>query len=358
MIFSFLKIAGIIAIFQMVLLILFFNSRKNRNTSNKILSLILFVYTIQICAIDFLTSVTVNILVKFNLFPAFCNQFMLLFGPLIWIYSKTIIEERINRWQLLHTIPFLIMILYILIKNRIDPNYLFLSTEFSFYTSGLILGQCLIYILLTGVSVYRKIDLYKIHFKQSDEAQRLYGFLLAGFILLWALKFNTFLLINVWKVFGICPYAASSYFIAGFLFLNILVYIAFIKPELFARKRKYQNNNLTAENRQQILKELLKTIEVEKIYSDSALTLTLLAKKMGISVHCLSQIINEEFQLSFPEFINGYRVKEARQLLLNNRSGCTVQQIMYEVGFSSRSAFNIAFKKYTGFTPSELRQKQ
>ena len=120
-------------------------------------------------------------------------------------------------------------------------------------------------------------------------------------------------------------------------------------------KKKYQNTNLTLVKKQQLINDLLRHMVTEKIYCDSALTLTGLAKKMEISVPYLSQIINEEFSLSFPEFINSYRIKEARRLLFE-QSEYTIQQIMYEVGFNSKSAFNSAFKKNTGHTPSEIRQ--
>jgi AraC-like DNA-binding protein len=352
-----LKIASVLAIFQMILLILFFNSKKNRNKSNKILSFILLVYAMQICAIVFMSFFQVETLVKFNLFPAFCNQFALLFGPLIWFYYKTLLDRKIGKWELLHFLPFALMLIYMALKKIVDPNYLFWFSSFRFYTSGLILTQSLIYILFTGYTIFRKKSLFKSYFDQSANSQTLINFLLVGFILLWVLKFNTFLFMDIWKRYGVCPITTSSYFVTGFLFFNILVYLALIKPELFTRKKKYQNNNLPLEKKRQIIDELIKIMEIEKIYSDSSLTLTILSKKLEISVPCLSQIINEEFNLSFPEFVNGYRVRDAERLLLSTQAEFTVQQIMFKVGFNSKSAFYNAFKKYTGYTPSEIKQK-
>jgi AraC-like DNA-binding protein len=352
-----LKIASVLAIFQMILLILFFNSKKNKNNCNKILSMILLVYAMQICAIVFMSVFPKEILVKYNLIPAFCNQFALLFGPLIWFYSKTIIDQKIGRWELLHISPFILMVIYMSVKKIVDPNHLFWFSSFRFYTSGLILVQSLIYILFTGYTIFRKKSLFKSYFNQSANSQTLYSFLLVGFILLWVLKFNTFFFMDIWKKYGVCPITTSSYFVTGFLFFNILVYIALIKPELFAWKKKYQNNNLTVEKKQQVINELIKNMEVEKKYSDSSLTLTILAKELEISVPYLSQIINEEFHLNFPEFVNGYRIKEAERLLLYAQAEYTVQQILYKVGFNSKSAFYNAFKKHTGYTPSEIRQK-
>ena len=87
------------------------------------------------------------------------------------------------------------------------------------------------------------------------------------------------------------------------------------------------------------------------------LNLAVLEKKTGIPLRFLSQIINEEFKMSFTEFVNTYRIKEAEDLLLKSGSEFTVQQIMYDVGFNSKSAFNTAFRKCCGCTPTELKQK-
>lgn len=356
MLFLILKIAGIIAIFQMILLILFFNSKKNRNTSNKLLSLILLVYATQICTVVFMNVFPVRIVVKFHLFPFFCDQFVFLYGPLIWFYFRSVIGEKINKWEWLHISPFVILVIYVFIKENIDPNYLFWLSPFRFYSAWIILIQIFIYLLLTVFTVFKKKNLYKKYFNKSD-IRIFYSFLLIGFILLWVIKFNTFLLMDIWKKSGVCPYLANFYFIAGFLFFNILIYLALTKPELFRWKKKYQNNNLDIEKKQQIINELLLNIKGEKKYSDPSLTITVLAKKVGISVPSLSQIINEEFNQSFPALINSYRIEEAKCLLKLPYSEYTVQQIMYEVGFNSRSVFINTFKKYTGQTPSEYRKK-
>jgi AraC-like DNA-binding protein len=357
MLFFILKIAGVLAVVQMTLLMFFFSSRKNRSSSNIILSLILLVYTMQICAIVFMSSFDDETLVKYNLFPAFCNQFAFLFGPLLWYYSKSIINIKSGRWELLHLSPFILMIIYMIVKKIVDPGFLFWYSPFRFYSSGLILIHGLVYIMFTGISMFRKKDLYKTQFNQLPNFKTLYGFLLVGFISLWVLKFNTFLFMDIWRRYKLCPFTTSLYFIAGFLFFNVLMYLALIRPELFALKKKYQNTNMSVERKRYIIDQLLKQLEVEKIYYDSTLTLSLLAKKTGISVIYLSQIINEEFKVGFSELVNTYRIKEAECLLLNNQEEFTIQQIMYDVGFNSKSAFNTAFKKYCGCTPTELKQK-
>jgi len=56
-----------------------------------------------------------------------------------------------------------------------------------------------------------------------------------------------------------------------------------------------------------------------------------------------------------PEF----RIAEAKQKLLDPKeSEKTILEIAYEVGFYSKSVFNTAFKKFTGITPSQFKQRQ
>jgi len=243
-----LEIAGVLAVFQTLLLMLFFNSPKNRNRSNILLSLILLVYSMQICAIVFMSYFPDEILVKYNLFPAVCNQFAFLFGPLLWFYSRSIISIKSGRWEFLHFSPFFLMILYMSVRIAIDPNYLFWYSRFKFYASALILVHSLVYIILTALAIFRNIGLYRKYMDQSQDFKTLYCFLLAGFISLWVLKFNTFLFMD-----RLCPFTTSLYFIAGFLFFNFLVYVALIKPELFSWEKKYQNTNLPEDKKKRII---------------------------------------------------------------------------------------------------------
>ena len=68
----------------------------------------------------------------------------------------------------------------------------------------------------------------------------------------------------------------------------------------------------------------------------------------------LSQVINETIGQTFFDFINRYRIEEAKRLLTNPADKkITVLEVLYEVGFNSKSSFNKNFKKVTGQSPSE-----
>jgi AraC-like DNA-binding protein len=74
--------------------------------------------------------------------------------------------------------------------------------------------------------------------------------------------------------------------------------------------------------------------------------------------HALSQVINEQFSSNFNDFINSYRVEDAKKMLMDPEGrNFTIASIAYDSGFNTLSAFNVAFKKFTGVTPSQFRLK-
>lgn len=99
-------------------------------------------------------------------------------------------------------------------------------------------------------------------------------------------------------------------------------------------------------------------LEMEKVFKDPDISLASLAEKCSCSPRTLSQLINEKLGKHFYEFINQYRVNEAKKLLVSPSSqDKTILEIGYEVGFSSKSAFNRAFKSFTKMTPSQFRER-
>ena len=73
----------------------------------------------------------------------------------------------------------------------------------------------------------------------------------------------------------------------------------------------------------------------------------------------LSELINRAFNQNFFDFINSYRIEEAKKMLTyDSDERRTVLEVLYDSGFNSKSAFNNAFKRNTGITPTEYRKHQ
>ncbi len=149
------------------------------------------------------------------------------------------------------------------------------------------------------------------------------------------------------------------FFPIGVILIFALLYrfvLSFIS--LQRQKRKYKGSYLNPQEAKEYLQKMLYLVEVEKVFSDADISLHSLAEKLATSPRNLSQIINEQLGKNFYEFINEYRVNEAKKILVSPRSGqLSVLEIGHRVGFNSKSAFNRAFKQFTHMTPTQFKKK-
>lgn len=104
-------------------------------------------------------------------------------------------------------------------------------------------------------------------------------------------------------------------------------------------------------------KELEFLMREAKIYQDPHLGLDSVAKKLKISSNYLSQLVNKLTEKNFADYINTFRVEDAKAKLRNhNFINYTIIGIALESGFNSKSTFYSAFKKLTGISPSDYRK--
>jgi len=107
-----------------------------------------------------------------------------------------------------------------------------------------------------------------------------------------------------------------------------------------------------------IILRIKSLMETDKIYQEAELTLHQLGNILQVPAYLVSQALNDGMNRNFYELVNGYRVEEAKRLLLDTKSvNYTVLSVGFEAGFNSKTTFNTVFKKFTGLTPSEYRNK-
>ena len=122
-------------------------------------------------------------------------------------------------------------------------------------------------------------------------------------------------------------------------------------------EEKYRRSGLDKETGRVFLDELTGHVDTNKPYLEGVLMLPQLAQQLGISANYLSQVINEQLQVNFYDFINGYRVEEAKDLMRNaGPKNTNILNIALDSGFNSKSAFYTAFKKATSMTPTQYRK--
>ncbi len=123
-------------------------------------------------------------------------------------------------------------------------------------------------------------------------------------------------------------------------------------------KRKYSKSGLSQEAAENLHKELIKLMETDKLYLESELTLSELAKRLNTHPNYLSQVINEKEGKNLYDYINTLRIEEFKKLISDPANQkYTILSLAYDCGFNSKSSFNRYFKKATGESPSEYMSK-
>ena len=157
-------------------------------------------------------------------------------------------------------------------------------------------------------------------------------------------------------------YQTLLFKIAALLFVVFILavfYYAYTRyRELKKLREKYKNSTLDRENAETYKKKLLYLLEVEKVYLDEEVSLKSLSTKLSISTRNLSQVINEQLNMNFCDMINVYRIEEAKRILSGaGQNDYSIMGIAFQVGFNSKASFYRAFRKHTGMTPSQYREK-
>lgn len=143
-------------------------------------------------------------------------------------------------------------------------------------------------------------------------------------------------------------YISGALFFSFILYLNIPLFISREKNDTVLlveqEEKRYANKKILDEYALPLAEKLEKIITEQELYKNPDLKLSDLAKKINVSTHQLSQLLNDNLGKNFTAYINEYRIQEACQLIAKDQ-GIKLEVIGYEVGFNSKSTFYAAFKK-------------
>lgn len=109
-------------------------------------------------------------------------------------------------------------------------------------------------------------------------------------------------------------------------------------------------------NSEKIWADLCKVMDSEKLYTDSDISRETVARKINTNRTYLTKIISTKTGMTYPQFINHYRINEAIRILSDrSREDYPIKALASDLGFSSISTFYSVFKARTGLTPKEFR---
>jgi len=122
-------------------------------------------------------------------------------------------------------------------------------------------------------------------------------------------------------------------------------------------RQKYEKNGLSETKISDISTKISACISKEKPYKNPELRLNDLAQLIGEHPNNVSQVLNDVFKKNFYDFINFYRIEDAKVFLKSpDFKNFTITAIGFEVGFNSKTAFYSAFKKFADTTPAQFQK--
>jgi len=372
---GFIQTPVFIVIFLFLFVSLFlFTHKKGKNLSNKLLGFLFLSYGLWV----FDLYAAFYLYVDYPYMAYIFNNLLWLLGPCLLLYTQSVIYKdfRFRKKHLLHIIPFILFVLISIITfhiQSIDYKRTYLEHVLTdqniliWGSSALILGYVLTYIIIAFRTILRYQDILSNMISNAEKIR---------------LSWLKFMLIGSFVIFfSLITVVLNQYFRweekmpVGMMYLYILLLLIFITATLFKSLKqpeifsgigaddvqvvpKYSASPLTEEDGDKIRDQLTHYMESDKPYLDPDLTLKELAQRLALNVRDLSQVINNNIGLRFFDYVNKYRIQDAASLIENPPDPkMTILEIMYDVGFNSKSSFNTAFKKFTGITPSEFKNR-
>jgi len=374
--FNFSDILFLLVLFLLLFISIFlFTSDKGKRTSNILIGSFFLVLCLNLTDSFLLLK---RVYFQYPAWALWGSNLLLLCGPFIFLYTQSVVYKDFDftKRKLFHFIPFLVFfgvseISYLATGygNQIEILNKIIERKIP---AAVYIGSFIIYAhffsyLFVSLRLVKKYELAAAN--QYSAAQKV--------TLSW-LKTTIWFFLGLMLVSAINSYLSfqsitQAYFVLSFMIFLLLLFIIFMlfkalrNPGIFsAWNEKEIEEAIQApkyispaqdNEKQLILEQLQKHMQSVKPYLEPELTLDELATQLSVKPKMLSQTINELLRQNFFEFINHYRIEEAKRLLTNPKDKkITVLEVMYEVGFNSKSSFNTIFKKNTGLTPSEFKK--
>ena len=320
--------------------------KKKRTLPNSLLALILLLMAFRI-------GKSVLLYFGHDLEPAFIFAglaFLLSIGPMLrwYVTGMTRSGFKLPKFYLFELIPFILVFLSSFFVNKawFETNnkeviiifgsvLIFVHLHFAFY-------------IFLSSRVYKKTT--KDHPKKGrTKSQKAIfswlGLVHIGFIIIW-----------ISYVLNIVE-DAVPYIVGPIMYSAVVYFLSFKAFQL--KVTDMDGSAFKSSNDMDLFRQLTHHLVDNKLYLESNISLSSLSKLVNVSTQKTSEVINEHARQNFNDFVNFYRVQEAKKRLVDEDSQhFTISSIAFDSGFSSLSSFNSAFKKFEGLTPSMYRKTQ
>ncbi|QES92386.1 helix-turn-helix transcriptional regulator [Empedobacter brevis] len=375
--YTFQQLVSAIGIFMVFLLALFLVTVKTKHKLSNCL-LAFFLFTNAVDAIKFLQR---GFPANYINLEAFRWSFVYLFSAAFYLYVLSVCYTnfRLKAKHLLHAIPFLAFNVFIMwgiifVDRPAKIKFINSMGDMPLWQFFLILFEVLfqVYFVASFLVIRKAKKVYLENYTNPNISalNALYKIT----TLYYVLHFIVLMRWLVTFIFGWGKVELRDWIVCldglAFLFCTCwYLFVALNNPDFFRGvnselkpiKKVVSKEKSISEINEEKNKEIesLKDFMVKnEPYLDSSLTIQDLAEQVEMPVKDLSTLINLYMDKHFFDFVNEYRIEKAMQILKDaSQKELTVLEILYQVGFNSKSSFNTSFKKYTGKTPTDFRKE-
>ncbi len=269
-----------------------------------------------------------------------------LIGPLLFFYLKAVSEQTKTfpgEWGII--LGSFVMASVLLMLFFTDKSQLYLWKK---YFVKIIYGEWFLTVLISGIFIIPLLKKLRTGYVTLHEKWVL------------AVYFSNLMIASNFVVSYLDILNVA--YITGGLTFSLLIYLNILI--LFYRKKtgylfspepeKYSNKKISPDEAGTLILKLETALTEKEIYKNPDLKLPEMAGLLHVSVHQLSQLLNDNLQKTFPVYLNEFRVKKACEII-DAALDFKIEAIGYEVGYHSKSTFFAAFKKITGLTPSQYK---
>lgn len=282
-------------------------------------------------------------------------------GPLLYFYIESLTgdKDHLKRHDIPHFIPLLVITLYLLSYFLYTPNtqreiiYELLNQNKHIVLRVIVTASVFSPVIYIAAPMVRIV----LQMKKGNPSEKKIVLLLLSLIL--------------WVITGIVGIAGNiALSLSALKVISLMVGMVILCFYLLSQRypyfmqygtvhvsnESYSKSHLNGMNLDNLASQLDGMMAKEKLYCDEDINLPRLSQALGITPHQLSQFLNQHYSKNFNSFINGYRVEDAKKLLIEETDRNTLS-IALAVGFNSYSAFHSAFRRSTGISPAEFRKK-
>lgn len=341
-------------VFLSILLVLL---KKGIKLANNILSLIILLFSLSLV---YYVAYWTGYAIKLHPIVTLTLSFVWLFGPLLLFYFKALNQSKPELKWLWHLLPFGIMALVKLMaifEINVFTTYPAFLTNPALRDTLIVLQLAHLFSYAVVINRYQRKHILP---KNIDIVRYSWLTKIVLFYIGFCMSYTSYYLL-VWADVLKIEYDYAISLVMSF-FIYMVGYFGFKNPEMLEGADpavKYEKSSLGKNASKALLEKVLLYMDRHQPYINSELKLTGLADQLDLSPHHLSQIINENLQQNFSDFINNYRITHAKRLLSNHDYNHEkIINIAYDSGFNNKVSFNAAFKKFEGISPSDFRKRK